>query len=126
MKQCKCPNCGAAINIARRICEYCGTTFKEELDGPLFNQEIRYVVARPGVKTYGAKYMISEAVLRDLRISGDARQFGDFMTHVHNELARKLADAIMKEIEISETTDIETMSRIYSARLRILDPSFRF
>ena len=119
MKQCKCPNCGAAINIARRICEYCGTTFKEELEGPLFNQEIRYVVARPGVKTLRMGYEISEM---------DVRHFGeDFLEpHIRREIANEMANKIMDEIQLECNFDVRRMNRSYRATVRVLDPSFRF
>ena len=117
MEQCKCPNCGAAINVARRICEYCGTTFK--LDDLLSGQiePVKIVVQRPGVKVLGAKLMVDEyAVHQNMVPEGLVR----------SQLASKLADELMKHMEIQSEIDVERMRRVFSVRLRVLDPAFKF
>jgi len=117
MEQCKCPNCGAAINIARRICEYCGTTFK--LDDLLTNQlePLKIVVQRPGVKVLGASLMVNEFDVHHGMVPEGI---------VRSELASKLADELMKHMEIQSEIDVERMRRVFSVRLRVLDPAFKF
>jgi len=117
MEQCKCPNCGAAINIARRICEYCGTTFKDEQFGPAYKPEYKIVVQRPGVKVLGASLMVNEFDVHHGMVPEGI---------VRSELASKLADELMKHMEIQSEIDVERMRRVFSVRLRVLDPAFKF
>lgn len=117
MEQCKCPNCGAPINIARRICEYCGTTFK--LDDLLSGQiePLKIVVQRPGVKVLGANLMVNEFDVRQGMVPPDL---------VRSQLASKLTDELMKHLDIQSNFDVERMRRVFSVRLRVLDPDFKF
>lgn len=117
MEQCKCPNCGAAINVARRICEYCGTTFKDEQFGPAYKPEYKIVVQRPGVKVLGASLMVNEFDVHHGMVPEGI---------VRSELASKLADELMKHMEIQSEIDVERMRRVFSVRLRVLDPAFKF
>lgn len=117
MEQCKCPNCGAAINTARRICEYCGTTFKLDdlLSGQL--EPVKIVVQRPGVKVLGANLMVNELDIRQGMVPEGI---------IRAELASKLADELMKHLDIQSNFDIRGMRRVFSVRLRVLDPEFEF
>lgn len=117
MEQCKCPNCGAPINTARMICEYCGTTFK--LDDLLSGQiePLKIVVQRPGVKVLGASLMVSEFAIRNDMVPEDL---------VRKELASKLADELMKHLDIKSNLDLASMKRVFAVRLRVLDPDFKF
>ena len=117
MKQCKCPNCGAAINVARRICEYCGTTFK--LDDLLSGQTepLKIVVQRPGVKVLGANLMVDEYAVHQGMVPEGL---------VRSQLASKLADELMKHLDIKSNLDLARMQRTFAVRLRILDPAFKF
>ena len=118
MEQCKCPNCGAAINVARRICEYCGTTFKWDdsiLGSPL--EPLKIVVQRPGVKVLGANLMVNEFDVRQGMVPEGI---------IRSELASKLTDELMKHLDIQSDFDVERMRRVFSVRLRVLDPDFKF
>lgn len=117
MEQCKCPNCGAAINVARRICEYCGTTFK--LNDLLANQlePLKIVVQRPGVKVLGAKLMVDEYAVHQGMVPEGL---------VRSQLASKLADELMEHLDIKSNLDLERMQRTFAVRLRVLDPEYRF
>lgn len=117
MEQCKCPNCGAAVNTARMICEYCGTTFKDEQFGPAYKPEYKIVVAQPGVKVLGAKLMVDEFAVRQEMVPEGL---------VRSQLASKLADELMKHLDIQTNFDVEGMRRVFSVRLRVLDPDFKF
>lgn len=117
MEQCKCPNCGAAINVAMRLCEYCGTTFK--LNDLLANQlePVKIVVQRPGVKVLGANLMVNEFNVRQGLVPEGL---------IRVELASKLADELMRNMEIQSNLDLESMQRTFSVKLRVLDPDFKF
>ena len=117
MEQCKCPNCGAAINVARRICEYCGTTFKLDdiLSGP--TEPLKIVVQQPGVKVRGANLMVNEFDVRHGMVPEGL---------VRLQLATKLAQELMEHLDIQSDYDLRRMNRVFSVRLRVLDPAFKF
>lgn len=117
MEQCKCPNCGAAINTARMVCEYCGTTFKDERNGPAYKPEYKIVVQRPGVKVLGANLMVNELDVRQGMVPEGI---------IRAELASKLTDELMKHLDIQSNLDLERMQRTFAVRLRVLDPDFKF
>lgn len=117
MEQCKCPNCGAAINTARMICEYCGTTFKDGWTGPAYKPEFKIVVHKPGVKVLGANLMVNEFDVRQGMVPEGI---------IKSELASKLADELMKHLDIQSNFDPERMQRTFAVRLRVLDPEYRF
>lgn len=117
MEQCKCPNCGAAINTARRICEYCGTTFKDDIGGPINKPEYQIVVVRPGVKVLGANLMVNEFDVRQGMVPPGL---------VRSQLASKLTGELMKHLDIQSDFDVERMRRVFSVKLRVLDPDFKF
>lgn len=120
MEQCKCPNCGAAINVARRICEYCGTTFKLDdlLSGP--TEPLKIVVQRPGVKVLGAVMQMDRYEMTMLQEGGDLDRY------VRGRLAHIMAEKLMENMNIEYRHNPYLDSAEYRARLRVLDPAFKF
>ena len=112
-----CPNCGAAVNTSRLICEYCGTTFKEENQGSIKLPELRLVVARPGIQTLGISHSLSLY---------DVKAFPEAVNYVKEQMVLKLAEKLMDLVEIEERDDFDQLRKVYKARLRVLDPSYRF
>ena len=124
MEECKCPNCGAAINMARKICEYCGTTFREEQTGPAYKPEYKpeykLVVARPGIKTLGVGVAFAPYQIRHMSEE-------ELLKMARSQIAVKMADEIAKYIVLEEERQDPIKGwAIFTARLRILDPEFKF
>ena len=120
MEQCKCPNCGAPINTARRICEYCGTTFKLDdlLASPL--EPVKIVVQRPGVKVLGAIMQMNKFEISMLKEAGDLDRY------TRERLAHIMAEKLMENMSIEYHNNDHLNSVECMARLRVLDPDFKF
>lgn len=119
MEQCKCPNCGAAINVARMICEYCGTTFKRN-DVILSDLGLpKIVIQRPGIKVLGV----------NIAISGDQMLYmeqEDIEAMICSEMSHKIAQELVKHLDIKSRYDMSTRMNVFSAKLRVLDPEYKF
>lgn len=122
MEQCKCPNCGAPINVARRICEYCGTTFKlDDLLSGQIEEPLKIVVAQPGVKVLGAIMQIDRYEMTMLQEGGDLDRY------VRGRLAHIMAEKLMENMNIEYRQNPPYLNSVeYMAKLRILDPAFKF
>lgn len=96
-----CTNCGGTINRATMICEYCGTKFQD--DG------------------YAIKPLIIEHQTSPVRIL-------KMQTSIPHELMRDecMAKALEDMMTIEMTYDIRQMRHIITARVRVLEPDYRF
>lgn len=110
-----CPNCGGTVDRERMICEYCGTKFENT------NQQVLRI----------------EQVRNDVRILGMATNVGRELLHfepdvvmreVKKQTAEQLADKLLEGdlIEFSTHLDFEHCQEVIQARLRVLDPHYRF
>lgn len=118
LKPYKCPNCGATVNTERMICEYCGTKFKAERD-PFDLGTVKLIAVTPGIKTLGCRMMMSKYEMDNI-----PKEWAEHL--IRRQLADKITEAIMKEIEIQQDFDIDIMKYRFTTTLRVVDPSFRF
>ena len=117
LKPLTCPNCGGRVNEARCVCEYCGTQFKsDEPDIGVFRVEHFTLPTR----VLGMESRIDNeytALDSDLAIK-----------YAKREIAEQLADKLLQGelIEFRSEMDMLHCQQIISARLRVLDPHYRF
>lgn len=113
-----CPNCAGKINRATMTCEYCGTQF-ESLNA---NNEMVMVVEHQSspVRILRAQTTIPLEFIRG--ISKDSI----IVDRAKNELKRQLANKLEDCIEIETTYDFKTCRQIFTAKVRVLEPDFRF
>ena len=113
-----CPNCAGKINRATMTCEYCGTQF-ESLNA---NNEVVMVVEHQSspVRILRAQTTIPAELMRDDCL---AKQSSDMAM---DDIRRQLAKALEEHIIIEMTYDIKTMRQIITAKVRVLEPDFRF
>ena len=112
-----CPNCGGKINIERRVCEYCGTTFSTP-----YNEmgAIKVEHYTSPTRVFFAKSIIPNEMHT---IAPEA-----VIPYAQKELAEKLVACMLEgnAIEFTSEMDWERCQQIISAKLRILDPHYRF
>ena len=112
-----CPNCGGRINIERMVCEYCGSTFGTP------HSEIgvlRVEHYTSPTRVFAAKTMIPNEL--------HAIAPEQVVPYAQKELAEKLVKCMLEgnAIEFTSEMDWERCQQIISARLRVLDPHYRF
>ena len=112
-----CPNCGGRVNRDRLICEYCGTQFDRNR-GEIGILKIEHVdpntrVLRAEVRATKEQLMIAPESVESYAKSEIAK-----------EMARQLLEGNM--IEMVSKMDWKTCEQVISARLRVLDPHFRY
>ena len=112
-----CPNCGGRVNEAKFVCEYCGTQFK--------SAEPDLGVIR--FEHYTAPTRILKA---ECRIPNEMHDIAPehVIPYAQRELAEKLVDNLLQGnmIDFRSQMDWKTCQQIISARLRVLDPHYRF
>lgn len=117
MDKLQCTNCGGNINPSTYVCEYCGTKYmRPKRDLPT---QPLIVIDRPGVHTLQAKIRLDHNMIR-LIGKEDASRI--CMERLVNELANNIAPFM----EVETDNDIERMEQVVSARLRVVEPSYRF
>ena len=116
LKPLTCPNCGGAINRERKVCEYCGTSFHIESDTPVF----RFETFTSPTRVFAAESIIPN----ELHSLAPEK----VIHYAKREIAEKLVDELLKGdmIEFSSEMDFKYCQQIISARLRVLDPHYRF
>ena len=109
-----CECCGGVINRASYICEYCGTRY-EELNG------VPYIVE---VNNNRCKVITVQAELPDEL----CRQAGkDTATNLTmNKIRYKLAEALEDNLNLELEYEPRLMRHIITAKLRVVDPRYRF
>lgn len=117
MKALICSNCNGKVNIGSYICAYCGTQYeKPSIDVPL--QRLEIVRTEAPCVVLGAQMAVSEFHIRE---------YPDIIQeHIRNNLARELANEIMKYMELEEDRDIGNLQRVFRARIRVVDGKHRF
>lgn len=112
-----CPQCGAAINRKTYVCEYCGTKFKkdEEMINPFAIE-----ILQPGTRVIQSQCVMTEEVVRMMG-SKEASEF--VIKQMAKEMANQIAPFMDVEISRSDRNPFDTKVR---ARLRVLEPTYRF
>lgn len=118
IKPLTCTNCAGKINRATMTCEYCGTQF-ESLNA---NNEVVMVVEHQSspVRILRAQTTIPIELMRGM--SKDFYVADMAMDDIRKQLAKALEDCMTIEM----TYDIKTMKQIITAKVRVLEPDFRF
>lgn len=117
LKPLTCPNCGGRVNEARLVCEYCGTNFTS---------------AEPDVGVFRIEHFTSPTRVLGMesRIANEYVALDPDMSikHAKREIAERLADKLLQGelIEFRSEMDMLHCQQIISARLRVLDPHYRF
>ena len=115
VKQFKCQNCGAPINRARMVCEYCGTQYERKYG----DNTVRFVVDRPGVHRIAAAVRVNEEDLR--RMPPEATE-----KYIMDRMRKNIADGLLGYLEMAVEEDPMSFSRIFRGDVRVLDPSWRY
>lgn len=115
MKPMICECCGGQINLARNICEYCGTQYKT-YD---YENVIRVETFSNPVKVYKSQIEIP----REAIISAGEELASKQAIRM---LSRNLADAIAENMELETQYNIMDNTQRISARVRIVEPKYMF
>ena len=110
-----CPQCGGKVNRASLVCEMCGTQFKEDRSKDMVT---RLVVTRPGVATLGQALRVDKHYL-----THDPKEFSEYAIKM---LAREFTECIAPYLDIQVEDDPRDSSYIMRARLRVVEPEYRF
>lgn len=108
-----CPQCGGKVNRATLICEMCGTAFKEEPG------LMRIVVDRPGVHVLQANHIIGNEMLGALGLKEASEM-------CIRRLAAEFAESIAPFMNVETEWEPRTNQTMIRARLRVIDPDYRF
>ena len=107
-----CPNCGAQVNSAKLLCEYCGTHFSESM--------VPIVMERPEVKILQTNQRIDmEAIV----CYGDDPSFAEY---IKMEIAKKMAIELLPYMDFIEEDDMIHRQKVIRARMRVVDKEFHF
>lgn len=117
LKPLTCPNCGGRVNEARLVCEYCGTNFMSD---------------KPDIGVFRAEHFTSPTRILNMESHIPNEFVVQAPEHVvacaKREIAERLADKLLQGelIEFRSEMDMLHCQQIISARLRVLDPHYRF
>lgn len=113
-----CTNCAGSINRATMTCEYCGTKYQDDSFGlrPLIVEH-----QSSPVRILKTQTSISHELMRDDCLAKDS-VVDMAMSDIRNQLAKALEDCMEIEMEY----DIRQMRHIITAKVRVLEPNFRF
>ena len=112
-----CPQCGATINRETYVCEYCGTKFKKDYE---MMSPFAVEILQPGTRVLRSQAIMTEEVVRVLG-SKEASEF--IIKQMAREMAEQIAPFMDVEIRRSDTNPFDTK---VNARLRVLEPTYRF
>lgn len=118
IKAMTCANCAGTINRATMTCEYCGTKYHLD-DGGMRPLIIEHQTSP--VRVFKMETSIPEELLRPDSLARES--VADFaMENIRDQLAKALEDCM----EIEMHYDIRQMRQIITARVRVLEPNYRF
>ena len=113
-EQMKCPNCGGNINPRTLICEYCGTTFKNE------TPQIAFTYSPARCEIIQNRIVVDDEEL-DM-VVGDTK-FTEFIIH---KMAEQMADQLIPFMDIQTMHDPRRFKTDIHTRLRVVRPDYRF
>lgn len=117
MDKLQCTNCGGNINPSTYVCEYCGTKYmRPKWSVPA---EPLIIVERQGVHTLDAKVRVDSDMISMI---GKEDTSKICMERLVNCIAREITPFMEVYIE----DDVNRMDQVVSARLRVVEPSYRF
>lgn len=111
-----CPQCGGTINRSNRKCEYCGTEYDLGYDNVL-----HFEALHPGTHILQSQAIMSEEMIQVM----GAREASEY-------ILRKMAEEMVQQLIpfMDVKTEIDPVNpwcgRKIQARLRVIDPTFRF
>lgn len=111
-----CPQCGGTINRSRRKCEYCGTEYDLGYDNVL-----HFEALHPGTHV-----IQSQAIMTDEMIG--IMGFEKASEYILRRMAAEMAEKLIPMMDVKTELDPVNPwcgSKI-QARLRVIDPTFRF
>lgn len=113
-----CPNCGGKVNREKMVCEYCGTSFKIEGNNELRTLRIEHFTSPTRVISTQLRVSREQVTYAPKSVEGYAKR------EIAERMAQKLLEGNM--IEMTSEMDWASCEQVISARLRVLDPRFRF
>ena len=121
MKNLKCECCGAPLKInpisiyyEGYICDYCGSKYKADNDGV-----IRIETYQNPVRTLIAKTCVTDDVVKDIGEEKAAE-------YSIKNLTRNLAESLAPMLTIEKEYDPQCMRHIITAKVRVVEPDYRF
>lgn len=118
IKAMTCANCAGTINRATMTCEYCGTKYHFD-DGGMM--PLRVECQTSPVKIFKMQTSIPEELLRDDCLAKKSVA-NMAMEDIRDQLAKALEDCM----EIEMHYDIRQMRQVITAKVRVLEPDYRF
>lgn len=114
-----CPQCGGVINPSRNRCEYCGVYFETMNQLPNFEPKIHIVSEHVPTRIYMARAAVDMNFVEIME--------KDFiMDAAKEQLAYEISRKIMESMDIKIEQD-RCLNRLnFTARIRCLDPGFKF
>lgn len=109
-----CPQCGGSISRSRRKCEYCGTEYDFGYDNVL-----RFEALHPGTHVLQSQAVMSEEMIRTMG-SKNASEY------ILRRMAAEMAEHIIPMMDVQTEFDPVMCGNKVRARLRVIDPTFRF
>ena len=114
-----CPQCGGVINPARNRCEYCGVYFEPMNQLPNFEPKIHIVSEHAPTRIYKARAVFDVELV-------ELMEKGLIIDQVKEKLAYEISRKIMESMDIKIEQDRWLNQVKFTARLRCLDPGFKF
>lgn len=118
LKPLNCPNCGGKVNREKMVCEYCGTPFKIEGNTEFGTLRIEHFTSPTRVIATQLRVSREQLMIAPESVEGYAKR------EIAEQMAQKLLEGNM--IEMISEMDWKSCEQVISARLRVLDPHFRF
>ena len=122
MEALRCDYCNGFIDPKTYKCPYCGTQYIKPREEPFGRPlEMKLIAVNAPVDVIGVQRVINMYDFKMLLDCGVPVE-----QKIRRDMANQIADTIAEKLEIYEDTDIEGMNKIYSAKLRLVKPDFRF
>ena len=115
LKPMNCPNCGGTVDRARMICEYCGTRFKQDETSPTLRLETYSCPIRP---------FIVQTMIPSEYLQSDNTDY--IAEYAMRDITSRLADSLKEMLELRREHDFMHNQEIITARIRVVDPNYRF
>lgn len=113
LKPISCPNCGGRVDTARMVCEFCGTKFDYEM------QPLRIETYTCPVRTFQSRTAISDEII--------SYYDGDYVAeYAMRDITKQLAEHLREMLELRTEYDARHCQHIITARMRVVDPNYRF